>query len=152
MLGYESIKKIVVRYNYNKEINDSYHDDTNESNTTKYIDISYVLDSDIDMDFPLLALHEMLRKMREDSNLGLPNSVIITLDIKLDENRITRTDEKIIRRVMVKKLDKPFWINDESIIIADLANFLYNLQYFVNQYEAHENIMNQGISYLQEYK
>ena len=90
--------------------------------------------------------------MREDSNLGLPNSVIITLDIKLDENRITRTDEKIIRRVMVKKLDKPFWINDESIIIADLANFLYNLQYFVNQYEAHENIMNQGISYLQEYK
>ena len=61
MLGYEKIKKIVVRYGYE-----------HEDNKTKDIDMSSILKSDIDMEFPLLALYEILKQMREDSKLSMP--------------------------------------------------------------------------------
>ena len=137
MLGYESIKKIVVRYGFK------------DNNNTKDIDIFYILDSDIDMDFPLLTLYEILKQMRENNKLDLPEEIIITVNIKIKEKPIFYRGEKIIERVMIKKLLNQFNTND-SIIMADLSNFLYNLRYLLQEYEAHENIKADGITYIKE--
>lgn len=137
MLGYESIKKIVVRYGFK------------DNNNTKDIDISYILDSDIDMDFPLLTLYEILKQMRENNKLDLPEEIIITVNIKIKEKPIFYRGEKIIECVMIKNLLNQFNTKD-SIIMADLSNFLYNLRYLLQEYEAHENIKADGITYIKE--
>lgn len=140
MLGYENIKKIVVRYGYDSE-----------ESKTKDIDISYILDSDIDMDFPLLTLYEILKQMRENNKLDLPEDIIVTVNIKIKENQIPYRNEYNTERVIVKKITKPF-IKQEHLIISDLSDFLYNLRYHIKELEAHENIMAEGITYLKEYK
>lgn len=140
MFGYENIKKIVVRYGYDSE-----------DNKTKDIDISYILDSDIDMDFPLLTLYEILKQMRENNKLDLPEEIIITVNIKIDDNPIRYCKEYMVERVMIKKIYSPH-IRQYSLIISDLSDFLYNLRYHIKELEAHENIMAEGITYLKEYK
>lgn len=140
MLGYEKIKKIVVRYGYE-----------HEDNKTKDIDISSILKSDIDMEFPLLALYEILKQMRENNKLSMPEEIIITVNIKIKEKLIIYCNERVIERVMRKKLDKPL-ITQDSLIIADLSQFLYNLRYHIQEFENHENIIADGITYLEEYK
>lgn len=140
MLGYEKIKKIVVRYGYE-------HEDIN----TKDIDMSSILKSDIDMEFPLLALYEILKQMRENNKLSMPEEIIITVNIKINDKPIMYCNERVIERVMRKKLDKPL-ITQDSLIIADLSQFLYNLRYHIQEFENHENIIADGITYLEEYK
>lgn len=140
MLGYENIKKIVVRYGYDSE-----------DSKTKDIDISYILDSDIDMDFPLLTLYEILKQMRENNKLDLPEEIIITVNIKIDDKPIRYCKEYMVERVMIKKIYSPH-IRQYSLIISDLSDFLYNLRYHIKELEAHENIMDEGITYLKEYK
>lgn len=140
MLGYEKIKKIVVRYSYD-----------HEDNNIKDIDISSILKSDIDMEFPLLALYEILKQMKEDSKLSMPEEIIITVNIKIKDKPIMYCNERVIERVMRKKLDKPL-IKQNFFIIADLSKFLYNLKYYIQEFEAHENIIADGITYLEEYK
>lgn len=140
MLGYEKIKKIVVRYGYN-----------HEDNNTKDIDISSILKSDIDMEFPLLALYEILKQMRENNKLGMPEEIIVAVNIKIKENSIIYRNEYVTERVIVKKITKPF-IKQEHLIISDLSKFLYNLKYHIQELETHENIMADGITYLEEYK
>ena len=138
MLGYESIKKIVVRYGYDSE-----------ESKTKDIDISYILDSDIDMDFPLLTLYEILKQMRENNKLDLPEEIIITVNIKIDDKPIRYCKEYMVERVMIKKIYSPH-IKQDSLIISDLSDFLYNLRYLLQEYEAHENIKADGITYIKE--
>ena len=72
MISYENVKKLIVRYGYD-----------DEENETKDIDISYVLKSDIDMEFPLLALYEILKQIRENNKLGMPNEIIMTVNVLL---------------------------------------------------------------------
>ena len=50
---------------------------------------------------------------------------------------------------MIKNLLNQFNTKD-SIIMADLSNFLYNLRYLLQEYEAHENIKADGITYIKE--
>lgn len=140
MFGYEKIKKIVVRYSYD-----------NEDDKTKDIDISSILKSDIDMDVPLLALYEILKQMRENDKLGMPEEIIVTVNVKIKENPVIYRNEYVTERVIVKKLEKPF-IKQEHLIISDLSKFLYNLKYHIQELETHENIMADGITYLEEYK
>ena len=140
MLGYENIKKIVGSYGYDSE-----------ESKTKDIDISYILDSYIDMDFPLLTLYEILKQMRENNKLDLPEEIIITVNIKIDDNPIRYCKEYMVERVMIKKIYSPH-IRQYSLIISDLSDFLYNLIYHIKELEAHENIMAEGITYLKEYK
>lgn len=140
MFGYENIKKIVVRYSYD-----------NEDDKTKDIDISSILKSDIDMDVPLLALYEILKQMRENNKLGMPEEIIMTVNIKIKEKQIPYRNEYNIERVIVKKLIKPF-IKQEHLIISDLSEFLYNIKYHIQELVAYENIKADGITYLEEYK
>lgn len=140
MFGYENIKKIVVRYSYD-----------NEDDKTKDIDISSILKSDIDMDVPLLALYEILKQIRENNKLGMPEEIIVTVNVKIKENPGIYRNEYVTERVIVKKLEKPF-IKQEHLIISDLSKFLYNLKYHIQELETHENIMADGITYLEEYK
>lgn len=140
MISYENVKKLIVRYGYD-----------NEENKTKDIDISYVLKSDIDMEFPLLALYEILKQIRENNKLGMPEEIIMTVYIKIKEKQIPYRNEYNTERVIVKKLIKPF-IKQEHLIISDLSKFLYNLKYHIQELETHENIMADGITYLEEYK
>lgn len=140
MFGYENIKKIVVRYSYD-----------NEDDKTKDIDISSILKSDIDMEFPLLALYEILKQMRENDKLGMPEEIIMTVNIKIKEKQIPYRNEYNIERVIVKKLIKPF-IKQEYLIISDLSEFLYNIKYHIQELVAYENIKADGITYLEEYK
>lgn len=140
MFGYENIKKIVVRYSYD-----------NEDDKTKDIDISSILKSDIDMDVPLLALYEILKQIRENNKLGMPEEIIVTVNVKIKENPVIYRNEYVTERVIVKKLEKPF-IKQEHLIISDLSKFLYNLKYHIQELETHENIMADGITYLEEYK
>lgn len=140
MFGYENIKKIVVRYSYD-----------NEDDKTKDIDISSILKSDIDMDVPLLALYEILKQIRENNKLGMPEEIIMTVNVKIKENPVIYRNEYVTERVIVKKLEKPF-IKQEHLIISDLSKFLYNLKYHIQELETHENIMADGITYLEEYK
>ena len=140
MFGYENIKKIVVRYSYD-----------NEDDKTKDIDISSILKSDIDMDVPLLALYEILKQMRENDKLGMPEEIIMTVNIKIKEKQIPYRNEYNIERVIVKKLIKPF-IKQEHLIISDLSEFLYNIKYHIQELVAYENMKADGITYLEEYK
>lgn len=140
MFGYENIKKIVVRYSYD-----------NEDDKTKDIDISSILKSDIDMEFPLLALYEILKQIRENNKLGMPEEIIMTVNIKIKEKQIPYRNEYNIERVIVKKLIKPF-IKQEHLIISDLSEFLYNIKYHIQELVAYENIKADGITYLEEYK
>lgn len=140
MISYENIKKIVVRYSYD-----------NEDDKTKDIDISSILKSDIDMDVPLLALYEILKQMRENDKLGMPEEIIMTVNIKIKEKQIPYRNEYNIERVIVKKLIKPF-IKQEHLIISDLSEFLYNIKYHIQELVAYENIKADGITYLEEYK
>ena len=137
MYGYERIKKIVVRYGFK------------DNNNTKDIDISSILQSDIKMDFPLLVIYEILKQIRENNELDLPEEIIITVNIKIKEKPIFYRGEKIIECVMIKNLLNQFNTKD-SIIMADLSNFLYNLRYLLQEYEAHENIKADGITYIKE--
>lgn len=140
MFGYENIKKIVVRYSYD-----------NEDDKTKDIDISSILKSDIDMDVPLLALYEILKQIRENNKLGMPEEIIMTVNIKIKEKQIPYRNEYNIERVIVKKLIKPF-IKQEHLIISDLSEFLYNIKYHIQELVAYESIKADGITYLEEYK
>ena len=140
MYGYENIKKLVVRYGYD-----------DEENKTKNIDISYVLKSDVDMEFPLLVLYEILKQIRENNKLDMPEEIIMTVNIKIKEKRIPYRNEYNIERVIVKKLTKPF-IKQEYLIISDLSEFLYNIKYHIQELMAYENIKADGITYLKEYK
>ena len=137
MFGYENIKKIVVRYSYD-----------NEDDKTKDIDISSILKSDIDMEFPLLALYEILKQIRENNKLGMPEEIIMTVNIKIKEKQIPYRNEYNIERVIVKKLIKPF-IKQEHLIISDLSEFLYNIKYHIQELVAYENIKADGITYLE---
>lgn len=137
MYGYERIKKIVVRYGFK------------DNNNTKDIDISSILQSDIKMGFPLLVIYEILKHIRENNELDLPEEIIITVNIKIKEKPIFYRGEKIIECVMIKNLLNQFNTRD-SIIMADLSNFLYNLKYLLQEYEAHENIKADGITYIKE--
>ena len=103
------------------------------------------------MEFPLLALYEILKQMRENNKLSMPEEIIITVNIKIKEKLIIYCNERVIERVMRKKLDKPL-ITQDSLIIADLIQFLYNLRYHIQEFENHENIIADGITYLEEYK
>ena len=118
---------------------------------TKDIDISSILKSDIDMDVPLLALYEILKQIRENNKLGMPEEIIVTVNVKIKENPVIYRNEYVTERVIVKKLEKPF-IKQEHLIISDLSKFLYNLKYHIQELETHENIMADGITYLEEYK
>lgn len=140
MISYENVKKLIVRYGYD-----------NEENKTKDIDISYVLKSDIDMEFPLLALYEILKQIRENNKLGMPEEIIMTVYIKIKEKQIPYRNEYNTERVIVKKLIKPF-IKQEHLIISDLSEFLYNIKYHIQELVAYENIKADGITYLEEYK
>lgn len=140
MISYENVKKLVVRYGYD-----------DEENETKDIDISYVLKSDIDMEFPLLALYEILKQMRENNKLDMPEEIIMTVNIKIKEKQIPYRNEYNVERVIVKKLTKPF-IKQEYLIISDLSEFLYNIKYHIQELVAYENIKADGITYLEEYK
>ncbi len=140
MISYENVKKLVVRYGYD-----------DEENKTKDIDISYVLKSDIDMEFPLLALYEILKQMRENNKLDMPEEIIMTVNIKIKEKQIPYRNEYNVERVIVKKLTKPF-IKQEYLIISDLSEFLYNIKYHIQELMAYENIKADGITYLEEYK
>lgn len=137
MYGYERIKKIVVRYGFK------------DNNNTKDIDISSILQSDIKMDFPLLVIYEILKQIRENNELDLPEEIIITVNIKIKEKPIFYRGEKIIECVMIKNLLNQFNTRD-SLIMADLSNFLYNLRYLLQEYEVHENIKADGITYIKE--
>lgn len=140
MISYENVKKLVVRYGYD-----------DEENETKDIDISYVLKSDIDMEFPLLALYEILKQMRENNKLDMPEEIIMTVNIKIKEKQIPYRNEYNVERVIVKKLIKPF-IKQEYLIISDLSEFLYNIKYHIQELVAYENLKADGITYLEEYK
>ncbi len=69
----------------------------------------------------------------------------------IKEKLIIYGNERVIERVMRKKLDKPL-ITQDSLIIADLSQFLYNLRDHIQEFENHENIIADGITYLEEYK
>lgn len=137
MYGYERIKKIVVRYGFK------------DNNNTKDIDISSILQSDIKMDFPLLVIYEILKQIRENNELDLPEEIIITVNIKIDDKPIRYCKEYMVERVMIKKIYSPH-IRQDSLIISDLSDFLYNLRYLLQEYEAHENIKADGITYIKE--
>lgn len=140
MISYENVKKLIIRYGYD-----------DEENKTKDIDISYVLKSDIDMEFPLLALYEILKQIKENNKLGMPEEIIMTVNIKIKEKQIPYRNEYNVERVIVKKLTKPF-IKQEYLIISDLSEFLYNIKYHIQELMAYENIKADGITYLEEYK
>ncbi len=131
------IKKIVIRYNC-------------VDNTTKEINISYILDSEINLSFPLLVMREIINNIKENDMLEMPAAIMITTEIRIKENKMFNIEEDIIERSIKKELYKSVINNPNytnSLIISDLIEFLYNINYYIKELANYDNITKKGISF-----
>ncbi len=131
------IKKIVIRYNC-------------VDNTTKEINISYILDNEINLSFPLLVMREIINNIKENDMLEMPAAIMITTEIRIKENKMFNIEEDIIERSIKKELYKSVINNPNytnSLIISDLIEFLYNINYYIKELANYDNITKKGISF-----
>lgn len=131
------VKKIVVCYDC-------------VDNTTEEIDISYILYSQINLSFSLLALREIINKMVENKNLDIPRRIFITLDVSLKKDRFFNSDEEQVERTIKKELYQPNIHNPRfhlSLVISDLMIFLNNITFYMDVLKNFDNMTRAGICF-----